>query len=88
MKEHREKMEKLKRIEKAKDLPLIRTEDTDLKAGEHGLPRMDADERGSEEKKLPLINTEDTDLSGGMGKILPQPAGGGAEVYANQRLTS
>ena len=45
---HKEQMEKLKRIEKAK-----------------GLPRMDADERGSEKQNLPLINTEDTDEKSG-----------------------
>jgi len=76
---HEERMEKLKKIEKVKTLPLISTEDTDLKE-EQNLPRMDADprragtgERGSEKEDLPLINTEDTDLNGGIGKMLPQP---------------
>jgi hypothetical protein len=78
MNAHQEQMEKQKRIEKAKALPLIATENTDLKTGE-GLPRIDADERRLEEK-LPLINTDDTDLSGDVGRILPQPT----EVYANQ----
>ena|ERR1041385_7111082 len=60
---HKEKMEKLKRMEEAKNLPLIATENTDLKE-EQGLPRMDADEHGSEEN-LPLIHTENTDLKAG-----------------------
>lgn len=85
---HNEQMEKRKRIEKVKNLP-----------------RIDADERGSEEKNLPLIhtentdlktgektspriNTDQTDLSGGIGKILPQSVGGGPEVYANRGQTS
>jgi hypothetical protein len=58
MAEHKERMEKLKRIEEAKTLPVIKTEDTDGKAGEQGLPRMDADERGPEKQNLPLINTD------------------------------
>ena len=97
---HNERMEKLKRIEKAKSLPLTNTDD--VKTGEQGLPRMDADERGLKEQNLALINTEDTDLKtqeqtsplintegsdlrGGIGKMLPQPVG---EVYANQSQTS
>ena len=47
MAEHKEKMEKLKRIEEAKAVPRMATEDTAGKTGEQGLPRMDADERGS-----------------------------------------
>jgi hypothetical protein len=58
---HDEQMEKLKRIEKVKALPLITTEDTDLKTNEQKLPRMDADEQTQEEKTLPLINAEDAD---------------------------
>ena len=77
---HKERMEARKRIEKVKNLPLMRSENTDLKR-EQGLPRIDADERGSEGKNLPLINTEDTDLSGEIGKIVPQSVG---EVYANR----
>jgi len=50
-----------------------------------GLPRINADERGSEEQNLPLINTEDTDLSGAVGKILPQAV---SEVYANRSQTA
>jgi hypothetical protein len=65
MAEHKERMEKLKRIEEAKTLPLISTEDTDLKTEEQGLPRIDADERGSEPAGLPLIHTENTDLKSG-----------------------
>ena len=85
MNAHKEQMEKLKRIEKATNLPPIQTEDTDQKTGEQGLPRIDADERGSGEQNLALINTENTDVNGGIGKVLPQPAGsGGAEVYANR----
>jgi hypothetical protein len=77
---HKEKMEKLKQMEEAKNLPLIATENADLKE-EQGLPRMDADERGPEEN-LPLIAADNTDLSGEVGKILPQAVG--AEVYANR----
>src|SRR6266853_2626813 len=61
MAEHKEQMEKLKRIEEATTLPRINTEDTDLKTGEKTLPRMNTDDRGSEKQNLPLINTEDTD---------------------------
>ena len=84
---HRERMEARKRIEKAKTLPLIKTEEADLKSGEQGLPRMGADERGPEEKNLPLIHTEDTDQAG-VGKVLPQSVGSGPEVYANRGQTS
>jgi hypothetical protein len=62
---HKEQMEKVKRIEKAKTLPVIKTEETDVKTGEQGLPRMDADQRGSERQGLPLMSTEDTDLKTG-----------------------
>ena len=98
---HNERMEKLKRIEKVKNPPLMNTDDTDLKR-EQSLPRMDADERGLEEQNLPpintedtdlktreqispLIHTEDTDLNGGTGKMLPQPV---SELYANRSQTS
>ncbi len=81
---HNEQMEKLKRIEKAKILPLMTTEQADLKT-EQGLPRMDADDRELEEKTLPRINTDNTDLNGGIGKILPGSVG---EVYANRSQTS
>jgi len=57
---HDEQMEKLKRIEKVKALPLITTENADLKTGE-GLPRMGTDEQTPQEKTLPLINAEDAD---------------------------
>jgi len=66
---HNEQMEKRKRIEKVKNLPLINTDDTDLKTGE---------------KTSLRINTDETDLSGGIGKILPQSTEGGPEVYANR----
>ena len=75
---HNQQMEKLKRIEKAKTLPLINTEDTDLKR-EQGLPRMDADERGSENQNLPPIHTDQE----GVGKMLPQAVGSGLEGYAS-----
>ena len=61
---HRERMEKRRRIEEIKNLPLIKTEDTDL-TKEQDLPRMDADESGPEEKNLPLIHAEKTDLKSG-----------------------
>jgi hypothetical protein len=92
---HKEQMEKLKRIEKAKTLP---AEDTDKrsgdrvigasgdrKTGEQGLPRMDADERGSEPAGLLRMNTNDTDKDGELGKMLPQSVG---EVYANRDQNS
>lgn len=81
---HNEQMEKLKRIEKAKTLPLMNTGETDLETGEQDLPRINADERASEERNLPMMNTEDTDLSGGMGKMLPESMGSGSlEGYAS-----
>jgi hypothetical protein len=99
MAEHKERMEKLKQIEKAKTLPLIKTEDTDVKTGEQGLPRIDADERGSEKQNLPLIQTENANLKIGE-QTLPRmntdetdkdgelgkmlPQGVGGEVYANR----
>jgi hypothetical protein len=73
-------LEARKRIEKVKTLPLMNTDDADLKR-EPGLPRMDADERGSEEKTSPRMNTDQTNLSGGIGKIFPQTV---SEVYANR----
>ena len=68
-------MEARKRIEKVKTLPLMNTDDADLKTGERTSPR---------------INMDETDLSGGMGKILPQTVSEvyanrseKAEVHAN-----
>jgi hypothetical protein len=105
MAEHKERMEKLKRIEEAKTLPRINTEprtnteDTDKKAGEQGLPRMDADERGPEKQNLPRINTDNADLKTGE-QTSPRintdetdkdgelgkmlPQSVGGEVYANR----
>jgi hypothetical protein len=63
------------------DLPLINTDDTDRKnAEEEGktLPRMNTD--NTDRTDLPLINTDDTDRDG-LGKMLPQRAGG--EIHAN-----
>ena len=90
---HKEQMEKLKRIER-----VINTEDSDKrsgdrgigasgdrKTGEQGLPRMDADERGSEPAGLLRMNTNDTDKDGELGKMLPQSVG---EVYANRDQNS
>ena len=48
------RLEARKRIEKVKTLPLMNTDDADLRTGE---------------KTSPRINTDETDLSGGMGKI-------------------
>lgn len=81
---HDEQMEKLKKIEKVKALPLITTENADLRTGE-GLSRIDADERRLEKQNLPLMNTDDTHLNGEIGKILPQPV---SELYANPSQTS
>lgn len=82
---HQEQMEKLKRIEKAKSLPPMTTENSDMKTGEENLPRMHADERGIKEQNLPLIHAEGTDLKAEVGKIMPQPA---SELYANRGQTS
>jgi hypothetical protein len=68
MDENRKQLEARKRIEKVKTLPLISTDDTDLK---------------TEEKTSPRINTDQTDLSGGMGKILPQTVGSSFEGFAS-----
>jgi hypothetical protein len=63
---HKEQMEARKRIEKVKTLPRNNNQDqTDLKTGEQGLTRIDADERGPEKKGLPLMSTENTDLKAG-----------------------
>jgi hypothetical protein len=75
MNAHRERREK-------KNLPLMHTENADLKVEELGLPRIDADERGSEVKNLqlmkqtsPRMNTDQTDQDGELGKMLPESAG-------------
>jgi hypothetical protein len=102
MAEHKEQMEKLKLIEKAKTLPVIKTEEADGKPGEQSLPRIDADDRGSEPAGLPLIHTENTDLKS-VEQTLPlintdetdQDGEAGkmlpqsvGEVYANRSQTS
>jgi hypothetical protein len=46
-------------------LPLIHTDNTDLKTGKQTLPRMNTDDRGSEKQNLPLINTDSTDANAG-----------------------
>lgn len=72
MNAHKEQMEKLKRIEKAKTLPLINTEETDEKAGEKTSPRINTDQTDQiGEQNLPLIHTENTDLKTGE-QTLPQ----------------
>jgi hypothetical protein len=92
MAEHKERMEKLKRIEEAKTLPRINTEDTDLRSGDRVIgasgDRINTEETDlrAREQGLPRINTDETDKDGGLGKILPQPVGG--EVYANRGQTS
>ena len=70
MAEHKERMEKLKRIEEAKTLPRTNTEDTDLRSGDRVIgasgdrksnteARLTADEGGlGPGKGLPLINTD------------------------------
>jgi hypothetical protein len=72
---HKEQMEARKRIEKAKSLPLMNTDDTDLKPGE---------------KTSPRINTDQTDQEGRLEKIPPQTVsevyanrGQTSEVQAN-----
>jgi hypothetical protein len=86
-------MEKLKRIEEAKTLPRINTEDTDLRSGDRVIgasgDRINTTEETdlrTGEQALPRINTDETDKDGGLGKILPQSVGG--EVYANRGQTS
>jgi hypothetical protein len=76
MAEHKERMEQLKRIEEAKTLAVIKTEDTDKRSGDRVIgasddrknnteARLIADEGGLEPGKgLPLIHTEDTDQTG------------------------
>jgi hypothetical protein len=64
---HKDRMEARKRIEKVR---------------KQSLPRIDADERGSENQNLPLIHTEDTDQEG-VGKMLPQSVGRGLDGYAS-----
>ena len=92
MAEHKERMEKLKRIEKAKTLPVTNSEDTDLRSGDRVIgasgDRINTEETDlrAREQGLPRINTDETDKDGGLGKILPQPVGG--EVYANRGQTS
>jgi hypothetical protein len=80
--------------EVGRNLPLIHTENTDLRTGEQISPRINTDDGGSEPRNLPLIHTEHTDLKTGeqisprintdqderVEKILPQSA----EVYANR----
>jgi hypothetical protein len=84
---HKEQMEQQKRMEEAKNLPLIVTEDTDLQNGEQTLPRINTDNTDqSGIETSPLISTENTGLSGEIGKILPQRVG--AEVYANRGQTA
>jgi hypothetical protein len=62
------KSRELPKFEKSKTLPLINADDTDRKSGDRvienqeGLPRINAEERGSEnQKNLPLIDADDTD---------------------------
>jgi hypothetical protein len=92
MAEHKERMEKLKRIEEAKTLPRINTEETDLRSGDRVIgasgDRINTEETDlrAREQGLPRINTDETDKDGGLGKILPQPVGG--EVYANRGQTA
>jgi hypothetical protein len=92
MAEHKERMEKLKRIEEAKTLPVINSEDTDLRSGDRVIgasgDRINTEETDmrTREQGLPRINTDETDKDGGLGKILPQSVGG--EVYANRGQTS
>jgi hypothetical protein len=95
MEAHEEQIEKLKRIEKAKALPLIATEDTDLKGGEQTLPRISTGQTDQEpttaEGSCATRATEneallpaEADLRSEFGKILPQSVGsGGLEGYAS-----
>jgi hypothetical protein len=77
---NRKQMEARKRIEKVKGLPLMNTDDTDLKTGEKTSARVNTDERGSE-KTSPRINTDETEQEGRLEKIPPQMV---SEVYANR----
>ncbi|HEY1526405.1 MAG TPA: hypothetical protein VGH51_09235 [Candidatus Angelobacter sp.] len=90
-----EKQKQLEEIRKGTTLPLINTDDTDRKNAEEKLPRMDGLGIGksghreigaSGNSNAPVINTENTDPDEGLGKMLPQPAGG--EVYANRGVNS
>ncbi len=84
---HNEQMEKRKRIEKVKNLPLMNTENTDLKTGEKNLPLMNTENTDLKagEKTSPRINTDQTDQEGRLEKIPPQTV---SEVYANRGQTS
>jgi hypothetical protein len=89
IREHEEEMKR-----KRKSSPLINAEDTDQKTREQGLPRMDADERGSGPEMLMGAEEvddfdddeldedfEDTEVDEGPRKMLPQPVGA-LEGYA------
>jgi hypothetical protein len=60
---HNEQMEKRKRIEKVKNLPLMRSENTDLKTGDKTSPRINTDQTDQVGKEtLPLMSADNTDL--------------------------
>jgi len=81
MEENRKQLEARKRIEKVKTLPLMNTDDTDLKTAEKTSPRINTD--GGSERTSPRINTDETDQEGELGKMLPQSVGSNLEGYAS-----
>jgi hypothetical protein len=88
LREYEQEMERVQRIaeiQRGRNLPLMNTEHTehtDQESGEQGIPRMNAEDRGSEPERLPLMNSEDTDQAG-VGKMLPQSAGAMWEGFAS-----
>jgi hypothetical protein len=65
MAEHKERMEKLKRIEEAKTLPRMDTEDADVRNQEPFTAKVAEDAKEEEPAGVLLIHTENTDLKTG-----------------------
>ncbi len=80
MAEYKERTEARKRIEEIRKQGLPRI-DADERGSEKTSPRIDTDDLRTGEKTLPRINTDQTDQGGELGKMLPQAVG---EVYANR----
>jgi len=76
---NRKQLEARKRIEKVKTLPLMNTDDTNLKTAEKTSLRINTD--GGSERTSPRINTDETDQERLLEKIPPQTV---SEVYANR----
>jgi len=72
-------LEARKRIEKVKTLPLMNTDDTNLKTAEKTSLLINTD--GGSERTSPRINTDETDQERLLEKIPPQTV---SEMYANR----